>query len=570
MDNANFSQLVNQLIGNPERWHLDQSGLIRHVLSQTECLESSSNLADMALADRILSRLGDKQEALDAFAALLDKSRFKMIILDAQLQPVYHNRIASELRRELSAADDSNKLNAGLLVKIRQALSASHLLAGRNSRSAEIRSLGFNDRAGNQIYLTPIRDQQHTPALRNNYSVLMVLDQQQGAAALNRELISHYQLTDKEQMVSLNLVQGKSIKQIADGSFVSENTVKTHLRSLFRKTDSSSQADVVRLILTHELQILNSYFAPNPAQLEKQTRVQDQTLSLSDGLSISFRQYGPSDGQTLIVFHDCFGCRLSIPANYQAACQASDFRVIIPDRPGFGNTPNSQDNISGWFKQLEGLLDALQVKQYYVLGNALSCPLTLRFAAQADERLQRLILCSPMLINEANDYAHLGESWTATARLVRTSKPIAVELFQLWLKSITLNLSGYYRSMLRANIGWAEHGIIAQHGYLEKMLDAFHEGSRNHTQSIAQDIVLGLSEQNLDLSQISVPVELWWGDQDNCVNLAGVKSLAARLLNSSIHLREGYSEHIYFTNFAEILNCCEQHRSVNKPLYDSA
>jgi len=40
---------------------------------------------------------------------------------------------------------------------------------------------------------------------------------------------------------------GRSIKQIAEELFVAQTTVKTHLASLYSKTDRHRRADLVRL-----------------------------------------------------------------------------------------------------------------------------------------------------------------------------------------------------------------------------------------------------------------------------------------------------------------------------------
>lgn len=52
-------------------------------------------------------------------------------------------------------------------------------------------------------------------------------------------------LTKREMDVLLLVCQGLSNQQIAQKLFVSENTIKTHLKHIFTKTDASSRVDLI-------------------------------------------------------------------------------------------------------------------------------------------------------------------------------------------------------------------------------------------------------------------------------------------------------------------------------------
>lgn len=57
-------------------------------------------------------------------------------------------------------------------------------------------------------------------------------------------------LTRREQEIAQLVSQGLTTRQIAAQSFISENTVKQHLKRVFAKTDVSSRAELVQLIWT--------------------------------------------------------------------------------------------------------------------------------------------------------------------------------------------------------------------------------------------------------------------------------------------------------------------------------
>lgn len=57
-------------------------------------------------------------------------------------------------------------------------------------------------------------------------------------------------LSPREQEIAEFVSQGLNTKQIADRAFVSENTVKQHLKRIFAKTDVHSRAELIQLIWT--------------------------------------------------------------------------------------------------------------------------------------------------------------------------------------------------------------------------------------------------------------------------------------------------------------------------------
>ena len=108
--------------------------------------------------------------------------------------------------------------------------------------------------------------------------------------------------------------------------------------------------------------------------------------------------------------------------------------------------------------------------------------------------------------------------------------------------------------MLQTSFGSAERALFENHNTINLMVDGFREGSSKSLDGIATEMVFALSPRKLDLQAIKIPVELWWGSEDNRVTLEGVEKLAAALPNSTLRVCEGYSEHIYYAKFAEILN----------------
>ena len=550
MNNSQFSTLIYRIIGKPERWHEDYIDVMHQVLDETESFDDPYNFNELAVGDQIISQVKSSSEALTAFNTLLDKSRFKMIILDDQLQPIYHNRNAEELYGFVLSPADRNKIKPGLAKQI-----VSMPSADQDNKHNTLHALEFTDPNGEQLYFRSIQSQIDQTTAPKQFHVLMALDRQHQNDELNPDLIAQYELTIKEQLVIKGLIHGKSIKEIANDSFVSDNTVKTHLKSIFRKTGTNSQTAVVGMILTHESQIMDSYFESDigAVDLGNDFINEDKTLTLSDGHTITYRDYGPKDGRPLIVFHSGYGCRLSVPPEYAAICEKHNRRVIIPDRPGVGRTPFIEGHPQGWNQRFTEIIDQLGLEEFDLLGSILGAQLAANYAVHADERLKKLILCAPIVVNSKAHAKLLTGILNPTARMAQASKRALRELYGLWLKSVTLNLGTHYRSMLKSSMGSAEVEQFKQDGTMELLIDVFREGASLGLEGISHEMVYCVSPMRLDLKQISADIEVWIGTEDKRMTVEGLKEILQDFPPHKLNIREGYSEHIYYALFDEII-----------------
>ena len=96
-------------------------------------------------------------------------------------------------------------------------------------------------------------------------AVLFVTDPDQPLAIAPETLVSLYGLTLAESRLVLGLVAGKQIENMSEELGTSIHTLRTQLKSIFRKTGAKRQTEVVKLILTGPAAIQGSY-APSPSK----------------------------------------------------------------------------------------------------------------------------------------------------------------------------------------------------------------------------------------------------------------------------------------------------------------
>lgn len=83
-----------------------------------------------------------------------------------------------------------------------------------------------------------------------SYRFLLVLHDPSTAPVHSIEAVQNlYRLTDAETAVLQALASGKSVEEIADRRGNAPATVRTQLKALYRKTNTSRQAELLRLVL---------------------------------------------------------------------------------------------------------------------------------------------------------------------------------------------------------------------------------------------------------------------------------------------------------------------------------
>jgi DNA-binding CsgD family transcriptional regulator len=81
-------------------------------------------------------------------------------------------------------------------------------------------------------------------------AIIFVTDPESRRVSLAGVLCELYGLTRSEARVASLAVDGMSLHEIADELFISENTVRTHMKRIYAKTDTRRQSELARLVLS--------------------------------------------------------------------------------------------------------------------------------------------------------------------------------------------------------------------------------------------------------------------------------------------------------------------------------
>lgn len=109
--------------------------------------------------------------------------------------------------------------------------------------------------SGYLLKTTPFQELAHTIEIVHKGGSFM-------SPQIARKVIDHFQtvpkkkvspLTEKEKEIVMGLVAGLSYKMIADKAFVSIETVRSHIKNIYKKLHVHGKADVIRKSLSGEI-----------------------------------------------------------------------------------------------------------------------------------------------------------------------------------------------------------------------------------------------------------------------------------------------------------------------------
>jgi 2-hydroxymuconate-semialdehyde hydrolase len=143
-------------------------------------------------------------------------------------------------------------------------------------------------------------------------------------------------------------------------------------------------------------------------------------------------------GPAVLMLHGS-GPGTTGPGAWAATAEAlgPSWRWVAPDQAGFGSTPappGSRGGLGLWTEQAAGLMDALGVERYAVVGHSMGGAVALALAAARPEQVTRVVAVSTMGAPGAPLSADLDAIWAASAdrhgardmlsRLFATSAPV--------------------------------------------------------------------------------------------------------------------------------------------------
>lgn len=450
-----------------------------------------------------------------------------------------HGSLLSRAGEKISASDEG----------LQKALANAVTAAIESAESQVFR--GQAESGGEETFLTvPISWNSPQGAVR---SAVLFLNLEQGAHdKLISSLQSVYELTPSEAEVTVLLAQGLSVEQIASNKSSSPNTVRTQLKSVFGKTQTSRQAELVSMVLSGPGTWLSLAGAADALPLEAQSD-ESHLLELDDGRMLSYGDYGPSDGTPVLMCHHLLGCRYERPEDPEVL-RSLDIRLIVPERPGVGNsTAKERGSLFEWADDVRALVDHLEIERFYVIGFSSGGPHGAVCAITMSDRVIKLgLVASLMPVDELPD----GISVSTTQRFVDG-------MARHWPSGLKRLLEMRYRRMLAdpeaSMTDFMEHGNGADAEMLSDpemsriRLRNLQVSSAVPREVFAQELILLSQPWGFSLADLEVPVLLWHGRQDDYFSADQAASVAAWLPQCRATISDDWGHFFIYQNWEAVL-----------------
>jgi pimeloyl-ACP methyl ester carboxylesterase len=242
-----------------------------------------------------------------------------------------------------------------------------------------------------------------------------------------------------------------------------------------------------------------------------------RTLSLPDGRTLGYAEWGDPSGTPVIVIHGTPGCRLNRhPDNEKLA--ATGARVVTYDRPGYGASDRQRGRlVVDCVADVAALADELGFEQFAVTGGSGGGPHSLAVAAHLPDRVLR----AACLVGVA-PYDVLGEAWFdgmdpenvkefgwALDGEERLEVELTREASQM-LERLRTDPS----TLLPHDIPEEDKAILGRPDIAKVMTEAITECVRRGIWGWADDDIAFTKPWGFDPTTITVPTAVWWGSKD--------------------------------------------------------
>lgn len=200
-------------------------------------------------------RLGSIASSQQLTTVLLDRNATGVILLDTQRRVVFMNRTAEDLQVRCDGIRVSNQ---GIRAVHRtederlQALVA-RAIASQQSGNSIGEAMRVSRPSGRQPYAVWVNAVARPPTALASFRpavCVLISDPERAIGPLAPHLQALFNMTPAEARLAVRLGDGESLRAAASRSGVTYGTARTTLTQIFRKTNTRSQGQLIRLLLS--------------------------------------------------------------------------------------------------------------------------------------------------------------------------------------------------------------------------------------------------------------------------------------------------------------------------------
>lgn len=259
--------------------------------------------------------------------------------------------------------------------------------------------------------------------------------------------------------------------------------------------------------------------------------IENGKIRLADDRLITWAEYGPKDGTTLLLFHGGNDSRL-VGRLLEPAAEEHGVRLVCPDRPGFGgSTFLPGRRLIDWPADVRDLADHLGLDEFAVLGHSGGGPHALACASALSHRVRAASTVSSVAPNDARNHGmhpmfRFVNFLMGSPRIYRR---VARSQVRQMLDSPERWLTVWGRMQPADGVFFAANPDAAHNIVLEMT-----EAVRNGLNGVVHEAGLYHRDWDIDLGTIVTPTHVWHGRRDRQAAHTWAEYLAAQIPGATL------------------------------------
>ena len=366
-----------------------------------------------------------------------------------------------------------------------------------------------------------------------------------------------FNLSPAEARLAALLASGESLIQAAEHSYISRNTAKVQLKSIFTKMGVSRQAELIKRILTSP-----AVFQPSPtkpsepcshtAAILHSCINREAHITLRDGRRLQFAEFGDPKGKPVIHLHGILGCRYERWPDDDLT-KSLGVRLIIPDRPGYGCSEHVlEHNYLDFADDLIELIDYLDVPRCSMMGLSIGAIYGCAFAYKAPDRLRNIAMVSSS--PPFRCFADFSGMPPSLRLLIAFSKymPTAARI----TTEIAINNACKNPEKFLANIpvGSADRAVFSNILLKKHIENCVLSGNKLRHTGFVQDILMAAEPWPFSVAEVTTKIDFWHGTDDLHCPINRIMPIIESVPNKRLHIIEDGGHFLIYKHWQEILH----------------
>ena len=271
--------------------------------------------------------------------------------------------------------------------------------------------------------------------------------------------------------------------------------------------------------------------------------------------AVGYDEVGDPEGRPVLLFHGFGDSRLTRHPD-DARTAALGIRLITMDRPGIGLTdPMPVRTLLERVGDVEALADHLGLDRFAVLGWSGAGPHALACGYRLADRVTVVGVASGFApLDRPEVRAVLSPQLRQGAALISRLPFLAGPLMRQTEKRYRKDPAAAFEKQFGGSLCDADRRVLADAAVRDNMLAGAVEAFRQGSGGLAAEMrLLFAGRWGFNPEDVTVPVELWYGDDDRLVPVAVGRYLESVLPKASLTVYPGEGHLLYHTHWDEIL-----------------